>query len=94
MTDPVSISMGAEDRLLRARNPIRLVAEKLEASFLSEMLKFGGLEPKADSFGASSGESQFASFHRDALAQEMVKAGGIGLADIFFQALRERANDV
>jgi Rod binding domain-containing protein len=93
MTDPVSLSGGAADRPLQTANPTRLVAERLEASFLAEMLKFGGLEPKSDSFSASTGESQFASFHREALAQEMVKAGGIGLADVFFHSMMERSND-
>lgn len=93
MTDPVSLSSGTVDRPPHTPNPTRLVAERLEASFLAEMLKFGGLEPKSESFGASTGESQFASFHREALAQEMVKAGGIGLADVFFHAMLERSND-
>jgi Rod binding domain-containing protein len=83
----------AANRPLQTANPTRLVAERLEASFLAEMLKFGGLEPKSDSFSASTGESQFASFHREALAQEMVKAGGIGLADVFFHSMMERSND-
>lgn len=93
MTDPVSLSGEATDRSLQTSNPTRLVAERLEASFLAEMLKFGGLVPKSDSFGASTGESQFASFHREALAQEMVKAGGIGLADVFFHSIMERGKD-
>ncbi|WP_297539098.1 rod-binding protein [Roseovarius sp.] len=93
MTDPVSAASGSVDRPAHTPSPTRLVAERLEASFLAEMLKFGGLEPKSDGFGASTGESQFASFHREALAQEMVKAGGIGLADVFFQSMMERAND-
>ncbi|MFU8776696.1 MAG: rod-binding protein [Roseovarius sp.] len=93
MTEAVSSFSGAVDRHPKAQNPTRLVAERLEASFLAEMLKFGGLEHKTDSFGTTTDESQFASFHREALAQEMVKAGGIGLADIFFQSLMERAHD-
>lgn len=93
MTDPVSISPGATPRETHTATPTRLVAERLEASFLAEMLKFGGLDPKGDSFAGSTGESQFASFHREALAQEMVKAGGIGLADVFFQSLMERSHD-
>lgn len=74
------------------KNGVRIVAEQLEASFLTEMLKFAGLEPKEDSFAGSSGESQFASFHREALAREMVRAGGIGLSEIFFHAMMERSN--
>lgn len=93
MTDAVTRAFGTVDRPPNSPNPTRLVAQSLEASFLAEMLKFGGFDPKSDGFGASTGESQFASFHREALAQEMVKAGGIGLADVFFQSMMERAHD-
>ena len=74
MTDPVQLSSSAVDRPSTSLTRTKHVAEQLEASFLAEMLKFGGLDPKSDSFVASTGESQFASFHREALAQEMVKA--------------------
>ncbi|ARE83152.1 flagellar rod assembly protein/muramidase FlgJ [Roseovarius mucosus] len=93
MTDPVQLSSRAVDRPSTSLTRTKQVAERLEASFLAEMLKFGGLDPKSDSFVASTGESQFASFHREALAQEMVKAGGIGLADVFYRSMMERAHD-
>ena len=72
---------------------MRDVAEKLEASFLAEMLKFGGLGTQENSFSESVGESQFASFHRDALAKKMVSSGGIGLTEVFLQTLMERPHD-
>lgn len=75
------------DRALRA------AAEKLEASFLSEMLKSAGLGKPRESFGGGAGEGQFASLLRDAQAKEMVKAGGIGLAESLYQALKERADE-
>ncbi|WP_417726520.1 rod-binding protein [Roseovarius sp.] len=92
MTDSLSVTSEIGGRSIPPKNPVRLVAERLEASFLAEMLKFGGLESKENDFGDSAGESQFASFHREALAREMVRAGGIGLADVFFYSMMERSN--
>ncbi len=68
------------------------VAQKLEASFLSEMLKSAGLGKSRESFGGGIGEDQFGSFLRDAQAGEMVKRGGIGLAQSLFESLKERQN--
>lgn len=68
------------------------VARKLEASFLSEMLKSAGLGATPSSFGGGAGEDQFASFLRQAQASEMVKAGGIGLAQALFESLKERTD--
>lgn len=59
------------------------VGQKLETVFLSEMLKAAGFGEVSDSFGGGVGEGQFASFLRDAQAQEMVRAGGVGLAPYF-----------
>ena len=69
------------------------VARDLEASFLSEMLKTAGLGKPRESFGGGAGEDQFSSFLRQAQAQEMVKAGGIGLAQTLFEALKEHSVD-
>lgn len=68
------------------------VAQKLEASFLSEMLKAAGLGKPRDAMGGGAGEDQFSSFLRDAQASEMVKAGGIGLAESLFEALKEQSH--
>jgi Rod binding domain-containing protein len=69
---------------------LRAAAEKMEASFLSEMLKSAGAGAARDSFGGGAGEEQFTSFLRDAQASEMVKAGGIGLAESLFEAMKSR----
>ncbi|MEQ8291968.1 MAG: rod-binding protein [Roseovarius sp.] len=61
----------------------------LEASFLSEMLKAAGFGEQVNSFSGGAGEDQFASFHREAMAERMVRAGGIGLAEHFFTAMME-----
>lgn len=77
----------------QAKSELRAVAEKLEAGFLAEMLKSAGVGEQDNSFSGSAGESQFASFQREALAREMVASGGIGLADIFHANLKEKTND-
>ena len=81
-----STSLGSNDaRLFKA-------AQDLEASFLAEMLKSTGFGEARESFGGGVGEEQFASFLRQAHADEMVKSGGIGLAEHLFEALKERAD--
>jgi len=72
---------------------LREAAEKLETQFLSEMLKAAGFGEPRSAFGGGAGEAQFASFLREAQAEEMVKARGIGLADRLFESLKERTDD-
>ena len=67
-------------------------ARELEATFLAEMLKAAGLGEMPSAFGGGAGEEQFASFLRMEQAREMVNAGGIGLAESLFEALKERAD--
>jgi len=71
---------------------LRDAAKKLEATFLSEMLKAAGMDKFASGFGGGIGQEQFASFLRDAQATEMVEAGGIGLAESLFNAMRDLQN--
>lgn len=72
------------DTALRAR------AQDLEAAFLAEMLSYAGLEAQEGSFSGGAGETQFASFQRDAQARQMVQHGGIGLAEQIFHSLKRR----
>ncbi|MEO1637947.1 MAG: rod-binding protein [Pseudomonadota bacterium] len=72
---------------------LREAAKKLEATFLAEMLKSAGLGAQQSSFGGGAGEEQFQSFLRDAQAEAMVEAGGIGLAEALFEALKVRFDD-
>jgi Rod binding domain-containing protein len=67
---------------LAKRGEIRETAKKFEASFLSVMLQqmFDGVEQSAP-FGGGPGEQMFKSFMSEAMAKQMTKAGGIGLAD-------------
>lgn len=81
----VALGPSSVSRLSQARE----VAQKLEAAFLSEMLKSSGLGKAPDGFGGGAGEDQFTSFLRDAQSREMVKAGGIGLAEVFEAQLTE-----
>lgn len=68
-------------------------AQQLEANFLSEMLKSSGFGTTPESFGGGAGEDQFASFLRQAQADRIVEAGGIGLAQHLFESLLERSNE-
>lgn len=72
---------------------LREAAEKLEATFLAEMLQAAGMGESRTGFGGGAGEDQFSSFLVQAQAEEMVKSGGIGLAESIFEALKERQND-
>ncbi len=71
---------------------LREAAQSLEASFLSEMLKSVRFGEQENSLSGSAGEDHFASFHRDALAREMVRSGGIGLAEVILKSLMEKNN--
>lgn len=67
-------------------------ADKLEAAFLAEMLKSAGFGQTPETFGGGSGEEQFSSFLVQAQAEKMVEAGGIGLSEQIFNALKEKSN--
>ena len=67
-------------------------AQKLEATFLAEMLKSAGLGQTSESFGGGAGEDQFGSFLVQEQAMQMVRSGGIGLAESLYEALMEQNN--
>lgn len=69
---------------------LRVAAQKLEATFVAQMLKSAGLGQTRSTFGGGEGEDQFASFLLEAQAEKMVEAGGIGLAEQLFEALKEK----
>ena len=66
----------------KTRKQIQQTAEKFEAAFIAQMLgpMFEGTEAAAP-FSGGPGESAFKSFLLDAVAQQISKAGGIGLTD-------------
>ena len=81
--------MSGESR----RDPaLRSAAGKLEAGFLAEMLKAAGAGKTRESFGGGVGEDQFSSFMVEEQAKMMVAAGGIGLAEQLFAALKARSD--
>nr|WP_303706191.1 rod-binding protein [Brevundimonas naejangsanensis] len=78
LRDPASALPGQPKNL----EGLRRTAEAFEASFLSQMMKpmFEGLSTEAP-FGGGAGEAAWRGFLVDAMAQQTVKAGGVGLAD-------------
>ena len=76
--------LSADDKVLMD------AAQKLEASFLAEMLKAAGLGQSREQFGGGAGEDQFGSFLVQEQALAMVRAGGIGLSQTLFETLKER----
>ena len=89
MTDPIGPSPKINTPAQITK--LREVADDLEATFLSEMLKSAGVGKSREAFGGGIGEDQFGSFLRDAHAKAMVRAGGIGLSETLFNALKERS---
>lgn len=81
-------SRGFDQTEQKARN-IHHAAQKLEATFLAEMLKSAGFGKQRDSFGGGAGEEQFSSFLVQAQSEAMVRAGGVGLTETFVKALME-----
>jgi len=67
---------------LAKRGRIEETAKKFETQFLSMMLQqmFAGVETSSP-FGGGPGESMFRSFMTEAMANQMVKGGGVGIAD-------------
>lgn len=78
LRDPASALPGQPKNL----EGLRRTAEAFEANFLSQMMKpvFEGLSTEAP-FGGGAGEAAWRGFLVDAMAQQTVKAGGVGLAD-------------
>jgi len=74
-------------------DPLRSAARAFEAAFLAEMLQSAGLGSTRESMGGGAGEGQFASFLVRAQAEEIARAGGIGLAEALYASLKETAHD-
>jgi Rod binding domain-containing protein len=79
LTQPAGPASAAE---LAKRGEVKETARKFESQFLSIMLQqmFQGIEPAAP-FGGGPGESMFKSFMTEAMANQMARNGGIGIAD-------------
>lgn len=70
---------------------MRQAAQELEATFLAEMLKPMGAGASRDSFGGGLGEEHFTTFLLQEESRAMVQAGGVGLAESIFQAMKKLA---
>ncbi|WP_460272874.1 rod-binding protein [Celeribacter sp. ULVN23_4] len=87
---PLAVSSVSSMRMQSSQDEkLRDVSEKLEATFLAEMLKAAGFGKTPEAFGGGAGEDQFASFLVQAQAEKIVEAGGIGLSEQIFNALKE-----
>ncbi|HEX8569915.1 MAG TPA: rod-binding protein [Caulobacteraceae bacterium] len=66
----------------KTRKQIEQTAQKFESAFIAQMLApmFEGSELSGP-FGGGPGEAAFKSFLLEAVAQQMSKAGGLGLTD-------------
>ena len=73
--------------MTRAECTLKTKAAELETAFLTEMLRHAGLGMHNGPFGGGAGEEQFTSFLRQAQAEAIVNAGGIGLAEPLFRAM-------
>jgi len=86
-------SIQPAPRMPDENKALMAAAQKLEASFLAEMLKSAGLGSTSAEFGGGAGEDQFSSFLVQEQASAMVAAGGIGLSESLYEALRERQDE-
>lgn len=88
---------GTKAQLATGPRPVEAAlahaARDLEASFLSVMLREAGMGAPRAAFGGGAGEEQFASFLIQAYAESMAERGGIGLAEVIFRSLQERAGN-
>jgi flagellar protein FlgJ len=68
--------------LAARKRQVQDAAQAFEASFLSTMLQpmFASLSTEAP-FGGGRGEEMFRSFLTEAIAKQVARAGGIGVAD-------------
>ena len=85
-----STPVGTRQLTPKSHPDLFAVAQSLEANFIAEMLKSTGLGATSEHFGGGIGEDQFASFLRQAHADELSKQGGFGFAESIYQSLLER----
>ena len=92
MTEITPLSTAPLAATSKQEAALQKAAEDLEASFLAEMLKTAGFGKAQDALGGGEGEEQCSSCLVQAQAKSMVQAGGIGLAEHLFEALKERVD--
>jgi len=67
-------------------NAIKKSAKDFETAFITQMLTFSGLGD-ALTIGGGEAASAFSSFYLESVAEDIVEAGGFGLADKFYEKL-------
>ncbi|HYE45391.1 MAG TPA: rod-binding protein [Caulobacter sp.] len=78
---PVDVLLAQGQARTLARAKVKETAQAYEASFLSVMLAQMFKDVGAEApFGGGEGEAMFKSFFTDAVAKQVSRAGGIGLA--------------
>lgn len=87
VSDPPRAAAPPDDAALRT------AARAAEAAFLAEMLRFAGLGQARSALGGGAGESQLSGMLARAQAEVFAEAGGIGLAQVIFEALRRPAGE-
>lgn len=75
-------------QMIATTSDLRRVSTLLEENFLFEMLKSSGMGKPQDVLGGGQGEEQFSSFLIQAQVKNIVKSGGIGLAEAIFNSLK------
>lgn len=92
--DPIlPIAASAAPQAPRQSSDLRAAAEQMEANFLAEMLRSAAPDQAGSAFGGGPGEEHFLSFLHRAQAEEMTRAGGIGLAETLYRAMQERIGE-
>lgn len=66
---------------------LRQAAIAYEANFLNEMISQSGLGKAGENLGSGVGGDAFASLLTEQYSLEIAKKGGVGLADVIFEAL-------
>ena len=89
MTIPVSPASapGIGKTLPEKNQNLMKIAQELEVSFLSEMLKSAGVGESRKTFGGGAGEDQFSSFLVQEYARATVDRGGLGLSESIYRSL-------
>lgn len=79
--NPARATAATGDEATR-RTAIEKASKDFESSFLSVMLgqMFEGVNQSETPFSGGAGEKAFQSFMSDAMAKQMVRRGGVGLA--------------
>lgn len=81
VTPPAPAPMSAAE--LAKRGQIAKTAKDFEGSFLTVMLGQMMKDVKvSEPFGGGQGEEMFKSFMNEAMAKQVVKTGGVGIADV------------